>query len=81
MISARQCKAARDLLDWKQSDLAKKSKMAVSTIAHFERGSTEPSERTLADLHRAFEDAGIKFIDEEKIEGLTVLKKNQKNKK
>ncbi|MES2678166.1 MAG: helix-turn-helix transcriptional regulator [Pseudomonadota bacterium] len=74
MISARQCKAARDLLDWKQSDLAEKSKMAVSTIAHFERGSTQPSTRTLADLHRAFEDAGIKFIDGNNEEGVKLVK-------
>ncbi len=78
MISAKQCKAARDLLEWKQSDLAEKSKMAVSTIAHFERGSTEPSDRTLGDLKRAFEDAGIEFIDDAIRVGATLLKKKKK---
>lgn len=75
MITARQSKAARDLLDWKQSDLAKKSKMAVSTIAHFERGSTQPSARTLSDLKRAFEDAGIKFINDGEGLGVKLLQK------
>lgn len=78
MISSKQCKAARDLLDWKQSDLAVKANMATSTIAHFERGSTEPSIRTLADLKRAFEDAGIEFIDDEIRVGAALLKKRKK---
>lgn len=78
MISIKQCKAARDLLGWKQTDLAEKSKVAASTVAHFERGSTEPSKRTIADLKRAFEDAGIEFVDDEIRVGATLLKKKKK---
>ena len=78
MISIKQCKAARELLAWKQPDLAKKSNMAVSTIAHFERGGTEPSNRTLADLKRTFEDHGIEFIDDDIRIGATLLKNKDK---
>jgi hypothetical protein len=34
----------------------------------------------LADLKRAFEDAGIEFIEDEKMEGLKSLKKNKEKK-
>ena len=64
-ITPNQCKAARDLLGWKQSDLSAKSSIGESTIADFERGAREPAVRTLRDIRVAFEDAGIKFINDE----------------
>ena len=64
-IQPNQCKAARDLLGWKQSDLSEKSSIGESTIADFERGAREPAVRTLRDIRKAFEDAGIKFINDE----------------
>ena len=64
-IQPNQCKAARDLLGWKQSDLSEKSSIGESTIADFERGAREPAVRTLRDIRNAFEDAGIKFINDE----------------
>ena len=64
-IAPNQCKAARDLLGWKQSDLSAKSSIGESTIADFERGAREPAVRTLRDIRVAFEDAGIKFISDE----------------
>ena len=64
-ITPNQCKAARDLLGWKQSDLSAKSSIGESTIADFERGAREPAVRTLRDIRVAFEDAGIKFISDE----------------
>ena len=38
IITNKQCRAARELLEWKQNDLAKKSKISSGTIADFERG-------------------------------------------
>ena len=64
-IQPNQCKAARDLLGWKQSDLSEKSSIGESTIADFERGAREPAVRTLRDIRNSFEDAGIKFINDE----------------
>ncbi len=63
-ITPAQCKAARDLLGWKQSDLSEKSSIGESTIADFERGAREPAVRTIRDIKAAFEDAGIKFISD-----------------
>ena len=77
-IAPNQCKAARDLLGWKQSDLSAKSSIGESTIADFERGAREPAVRTLRDIRVAFEDAGMKFISDEAWLGvqLSVITKN-----
>jgi len=75
-ITSNQCKAARDLLGWKQSDLSEKSSIGESTIADFERGAREPAVRTLRDIKGAFEDAGIKFINDDAWLGVKVLNKN-----
>ncbi len=56
-----QCRAARALLNWSQAELAEASKVATKTIADFERESRTPYDRTLADVRRALEAAGIEF--------------------
>ncbi|MBR0774577.1 helix-turn-helix transcriptional regulator [Bradyrhizobium diazoefficiens] len=63
-ISPEQCRAARGLLGWSQSELSKASETATKTIADFERGAREPYARTLADVKAAFERAGVEFIAE-----------------
>ena len=74
-IQPNQCKAARDLLGWKQSDLSEKSSIGESTIADFDRGAREPAVRTLRDIRNAFEDAGIKFINDETWVGVNLVNK------
>jgi transcriptional regulator with XRE-family HTH domain len=44
--------------------LAKKSKVSNATLADFEAGKRTPYGRTLADVRKAFEAAGIQFIAE-----------------
>jgi hypothetical protein len=44
--------------------LAAASKVAIKTIADFERGSRQPYDRTLADIRRALESAGVVFVEE-----------------
>ena len=63
-INAAQCRAARGLLGWSQSDLSRMSKTATKTIADFERGARVPYPRTLEDVRGALEKAGVEFIDE-----------------
>jgi transcriptional regulator with XRE-family HTH domain len=63
-ISPEQCRAARGLLGWSQSDLSKASETATKTIADFERGAREPYARTLEDVQAALEKAGVEFIPE-----------------
>ena len=62
MINAKQCRATRAWLSWSQDELAEKSMVSKRTIAGFELEKTVPHDRTLRDLQRAFEDAGITFL-------------------
>ncbi|MCJ2131269.1 helix-turn-helix transcriptional regulator [Methylobacterium sp. E-045] len=59
-----QCRAARALLDWTQDQLAEASSVSKKTLADFESGKRTPYDRTLSDVQRAFETAGIEFIPE-----------------
>ncbi len=52
------------MLGWSRELLAKKAQVAVRTIVDFERGARKPYDRTLADIRRALENAGVIFIDE-----------------
>ena len=63
VILASQCKAARAMLGWSRRDLAKAARVAERTVVDFERGARTPHERTLIDIKRALEAAGIEFID------------------
>jgi transcriptional regulator with XRE-family HTH domain len=63
-ISPAQCRGARGLLGWSQSDLSEASKTATKTIADFERGARAPYPRTLEDVRSALEKGGVEFIDE-----------------
>ena len=63
MITPEQCRAARGLLGWTQEELRQHAKMSRKTIQEFEIGLRRPQARTLDDLRRAFETAGIEFIE------------------
>ena len=63
-LTREQCRAARALLGWTQDQLAAASKVAKKTIADFEIGKRMPFDRTLVDIRRATEDAGVIFIPE-----------------
>jgi len=64
MITPEQCRAARALLGWSQSDLELESKVARKTLADFEGSKRFPYERTLCEIRRALEWAGVIFIPE-----------------
>lgn len=54
---------ARAALGWGVRDLARMSGVATYTVARFERGEAlKPA--TIAALRRAFEAAGVDFIDQ-----------------
>lgn len=58
-------KAARALLGWEQTDLAKKSRVAISTIRRMESFPGEIGARTttLSLVQKAIEKAGIEFLN------------------
>ena len=64
MITSAQCRAARGLLDWSQQELADKANIGIVTVRQLEAGKHEPRKATLDVVRRAFEAAGIEFIDE-----------------
>ncbi len=63
-------------MGWSQSDLAKESKVSRAAIAAIEGGTRESYDRTMYDIIRAFQDAGIEFFTasndhDERGEGVT----------
>jgi transcriptional regulator with XRE-family HTH domain len=58
-----QCKAARALLGWSQTELAQNAGVGSSIVADFELGTRQLSEHALAKLQLAFEDAGVQFTN------------------
>jgi len=63
-MTPAQCRAARALLSWSQTDLELTAKVARKTIADFEVGSRTPYNATLAAIRNALEAAGVEFIAE-----------------
>jgi DNA-binding XRE family transcriptional regulator len=63
MIKPSQCRAARGLLEWSQQDLATTAGVSQVTVHQLEAGSTQPRRATLDVIRRAFENAGVEFID------------------
>ena len=63
-ITPHQSRGARAMLGWTRHQLAERSGVSPATIADFEARKRVPYNRTLADIRRAFEDGGVKFIPE-----------------
>jgi transcriptional regulator with XRE-family HTH domain len=62
MIDAIQLRAARAMLDWKTSDLAEVSGVALNAINKIERGKVLGRRDTMEKMQKAFEDAGLDFL-------------------
>jgi hypothetical protein len=65
-LKSAQIRAARALLRWRAMDLARMSAVGVATIRRAELANDETTLTTPNDLaiRRAFEAAGVEFIDE-----------------
>jgi DNA-binding XRE family transcriptional regulator len=74
MITAAQTRAARAWLDMRQSDLASKAEVGLSTLRAFEAGQRAPIRANLAALRTTLESAGIRFVfsDDGKAAGIAV---------
>jgi transcriptional regulator with XRE-family HTH domain len=64
MITSAQCRAARGLLSWSQQNLADRADVGIMTIHQLEKEGSQPRRSTLAVVRRAFENAGVEFIEE-----------------
>ena len=65
-LSSSQIRAARALVNWSAQDLARHSAVSLRTIRRAELGDRQTSMTAPNDLaiRRAFELAGVEFIDE-----------------
>ena len=72
-VTPAQSRAARGLLDWSQSELAKHSNLGESTIRDFEKGRRVPTINNLAAIKSAFERAGVRFHSEYESIGVSLI--------
>ena len=63
MITAKQSRAARALLNWSQADLARASGLGWATVARLERSAHNTREEKAQAIQTALEAAGIEFIE------------------
>jgi transcriptional regulator with XRE-family HTH domain len=59
-----QLRAGRALLHWTQGKLSEASGVSRGTLADFESGKRVPFYRTVDDLRRTLESAGVVFLEE-----------------
>ena len=62
ILSAALCRAARGLLDWTQTDLARNAEVSRSTVRDFEGERHDIHRATAAQLRRAFEAHSVAFV-------------------
>lgn len=74
MITGRQVRAARALLNWKQEMLAEKALVALTALKRLESDRDLPVHDTTRDLvRRALENAGILFVESDRGRGVMLL--------
>ena len=83
MLSAAQIRAARALLGWRQDDLARASGVGPATIRRIEvvRGPIMGNVSTQLRIQKAFEQAGVCFIDADGSGGIGVRLESARPKK
>ncbi|ASJ59352.1 helix-turn-helix domain-containing protein [Sinorhizobium meliloti] len=64
MITPAQIKAARAMLDWKQTDLAAAAGLSEMSVKNVEKGQKDSRMSTIQSIRSALESAGIIFIDQ-----------------
>ncbi|MGK9198984.1 helix-turn-helix domain-containing protein [Sinorhizobium meliloti] len=64
MITPAQIKAARAMLDWKQTDLAAAAGLSEMSVKNVEKGQKDSRMSTIQAIRSALESAGIIFIDQ-----------------
>ncbi len=77
MITARQVRAARALLNWTQEMLADRALVALTALKRLESGTGLPVRTDTRDLvQRNLERNGTVFLQSERGEGLMVVRQN-----
>ncbi|MEG3618734.1 helix-turn-helix domain-containing protein [Magnetovibrio sp. PR-2] len=76
MLTPRQIRAARALLDWTQQELAECSSVSISVVKRMETEGHDPRISTVRAIQSALEKQGIVFISSDEIaeEGVRMKK-------
>lgn len=72
-----QCRAARGLLDWTQEQLAALAGVSRSTVRDFECGRHALHRATEALLVRAFEEAGVRLVADQRELGIRLQRSDR----
>jgi transcriptional regulator with XRE-family HTH domain len=64
LLTPSQCRGARAMVGWSQTQLAEAAKVSRPTVVDFERGARTPYPNNLAAIRTALEAAGVEFIAE-----------------
>jgi transcriptional regulator with XRE-family HTH domain len=74
MITIRQIRAARALIDWSQIELAKRAGIGIATLRRLESSGEEVtgSAKTLWRIQEALEAAGVLFLEQDANHGVGV---------
>lgn len=62
VITPAQIRAARALLGWQQKELAERCGLSEVAIKNIERGRSDPRSSSLAAIIKAFDEAGLVFL-------------------
>ena len=74
MITGRQVRAARALLNWKQEMLAEKALVALTALRRLESERGLPTHESTRDqVRRALEAAGVLFMESDRGRGVMLL--------
>jgi transcriptional regulator with XRE-family HTH domain len=65
MLTGKQIRAGRVLLEWDAKDLAKKSGLSLDTIFKIENGASQARGVSIDKITQAFSSGGVEFIDNE----------------
>lgn len=65
MLSPRQCRAARALLDWSQAKLAEEARVKWRTVHEFEKAASTPRQATIRSIAMALSQAGVTLLERE----------------
>lgn len=72
MISPSQIRAARSIINAKQSELAKAAGISLATLNNIERGVGDPRTSTLDAIEKALAQAGVKMTHDDRSETVTL---------
>jgi transcriptional regulator with XRE-family HTH domain len=74
MLYSAQIRAARSLLGWSQSDFARRAGLGLATLQRIEQaeGIVRANFSTVLKIQAAFEQAGVRFLDEDDTGGVGV---------